>query len=98
MMNQTKRMVDMKKILIILLLTISSAVYATKYYVSTSGNNANNGLSTATPWQTIQYAETHATNAGDIIALKRGDIWSTNIALGIHHGGTSGNPITWEGA
>jgi len=88
----------MKKILIILLLTISSAVYATRYYVSTSGNNANNGLSAATPWQTIQYAETRATNAGDIIALKRGDIWSTNIALGIHHGGTSGNPITWDGA
>lgn len=34
----------MKKILIILFLTISTVVSATRYYVSTSGNDANNGL------------------------------------------------------
>ena len=88
----------MKKIIIILFLTISTVVSATTYYVSTSGNNANNGLTTSTPWQTLQYAELHAVNPGDIIALKRGDVWLTNIALGIHHGGTSGIPITWDGA
>lgn len=88
----------MRKTLIILFLAISSVVSATTYYVSTSGNNANNGLTTTTPWQTIQYAELHAVNPGDIIALKRGDVWLTNIALGIHHGGTTGNPITWDGA
>jgi len=97
-MRKTIRLVDIKKIFIILLFSISSAVSATRYYVSTSGNNANNGLTATTPWQTIQYAETHATNAGDVIALKRGDIWLTNLALGIHHGGISGNPITWDGA
>ena len=93
-------MLKMKKIIIIIamFLTISSMVSATTYYVSTSGNNANNGTSTATPWQTVQYAESKAINAGDIIALKKGDVWLTNIALGIHHGGTSGNPITWDGA
>jgi uncharacterized repeat protein (TIGR02059 family) len=89
---------DMKKILTILFLAISSVVSATTYYVSSSGKNANNGLTTSTPWQTVQYAEAHATNAGDIIALKKGDIWLTDIALGIHHGGVSGNPIIWDGA
>lgn len=88
----------MKRILIILFLAISPMVSATRYYVSTSGNNANNGLTASTPWQTIQYAEAHATSAGDVIALKRGDIWSADLALGIHHGGTAGNPITWDGA
>ena len=67
------------------------------YYVSTSGSNGNTGLDTSHPWQTLQYAEQHATSAGDIIALKRGDIWSTTTALGINHGGSSGNPITWDG-
>jgi len=84
--------------LILLFLFISSLSYATTYYVSTSGNDANNGLTTATAWQTVQYAETRATSAGDIIALKRGDIWATALALGIHHGGTVGNPIIWDGA
>ena len=88
----------MKKILIILFLSISSAVSATRYYVSTSGNDANDGLTTTTPWKTIQYAETHAITAGDVIALKKGDIWLTATALGIHHGGLSGSPIIWDGS
>jgi len=87
----------MRHTLIILFLAISSVVSATTYYVSSSGNNANNGLTTATPWQTIQYAELHAVNPGDIIALKRGDIWSTDLTLGIYHGGTSSSPIVWDG-
>lgn len=88
----------MRKIITILFLAISTVVSATTYYVSTSGNNANNGLTTSTPWQTPQYAASRAVNPGDVIALKRGDVWSTNIALGIHYGGTAGNPITWDGA
>lgn len=97
-MHKSKRTLLTKSILIILLLFISSLSYARKYYVSTSGNDANNGLTTATPWQTIQYAEAHAISAGDTIALRRGDIWSSTIALGIHHGGTTGSPVTWDGA
>jgi uncharacterized repeat protein (TIGR02059 family) len=88
----------MKKILVIFLLSISSLSFAHTYYVSITGNNANDGLTTTTPWQTIQYAELHAIAAGDIIALKRGDTWSTNLALGIHHGGISGNPVIWDGS
>ena len=96
-MHKPKRTLLTKRILILLLLFISSLSYARKYYVSTSGNDANNGLTTATPWKTIQYAEAHAISAGDTIALKRGDIWSSTIALGIHHGGTIGSPVTWDG-
>ncbi len=88
----------MKKIFILILLAINITASATKYYVSTTGSDSNNGLSTSTPWQTVQYAESHATYAGDIIALKRGDTWSTTQALGIHHGGISGNPVIWDGS
>lgn len=98
MMKHTDKMTNLKKLLIILLLSISSAASATRYYVSTSGSNTNNGLTVSTPWQTIQYAEAHAIAVGDVIALKKGDIWLTDLALGIHHGGISGNPIIWDGA
>jgi uncharacterized repeat protein (TIGR02059 family) len=95
---ESKRFLKLRAILFLLFLSINGLSYATKYYVSTSGNNANDGLTTLTPWQTIQYAETKAINPGDIIALKKGDIWSSELALGIHHGGISGNPIIWDGA
>ena len=88
----------MRKLLVILFLAISAVASATRYYVSSSGSNANDGLTIATPWQTVQYAEAHATGTGDVIALKKGDIWFTDTALGIHHGGIAGSPITWDGA
>ncbi len=67
------------------------------YYVSTSGSDANDGLSTARPFSSLAKAESVATSAGDIIALKRGDIWSSTTALRISHGGTTGKPIVWDG-
>jgi hypothetical protein len=71
---------------------------ATTYYISTSGSDSNNGTSTSTPWKTLQYAESHATAAGSIIALKKGDNWSSTTALSIQHGGAVGNPIVWDGS
>ena len=87
-----------KKILIPLFLVFSSSLSATTYYVSTSGSDSNNGLTQATPWKTLGWAEDHATAPGDIIALKRGDEWSSTNALGITHGGADGNPIIWDGS
>src|SRR5450759_3883988 len=97
LLSESKRFLNTKRILILLFLFISTLSYATRYYVSTSGNNTNDGLTAATAWQTVQYAETRATSAGDIIALKKGDVWATDLALGIHHGGIAGNPIIWDG-
>ncbi len=67
------------------------------YYVSTGGDDDNDGLTEQTPWQTLEYAETNATGAGARIALKRGDVFEKATALGIHHGGTPGEPIVWDG-
>jgi hypothetical protein len=88
----------MKKLFTLIFLAISSLVSATTYYVSTSGSNSNNGLTTTTPWQTLAWAETHATSPGDVIALKKGDDWSSATALGIQHGGAVGSPIIWDGS
>ncbi len=67
------------------------------YYVSTGGDDDNDGLTEQTPWQSLDYAEDNATVAGARIALKRGDVFETATALGIHHGGTPGQPIVWDG-
>jgi uncharacterized repeat protein (TIGR02059 family) len=88
----------MRKIFIILFLTIDSIVSATTYYVSTTGNNSNDGLTISTPWATLAWAESHATTAGDVIALKKGDIWLIDNVLDINSGGISGNPIIWDGS
>ena len=53
----------------IFLLTASSL--ATNYYVSTSGNNNNDGLSPTSAWRNIQYAAEHVT-AGDTVNILGG--------------------------
>lgn len=67
------------------------------YYVSTGGDDDNDGLTEQTPWQTLEYAEANATVPGARIALKRGEVFLKATALGIHHGGTAGEPIVWDG-
>ncbi len=71
---------------------------ATTYYVSTSGSDGNNGTSTSTPWATLSHAQSTATAAGSIIALKKGDTWVLNNVFEITNGGSSGNYITWDGS
>jgi hypothetical protein len=68
------------------------------YYVSSSGDNGNTGLSITQAWQTLAYSETHATIAGCVIALKKGDTFTTTGGLAIKHGGSGGNYITWDGS
>lgn len=67
------------------------------YYVSTGGDDGNDGLTEQTPWRTLDYAEANATVPGARIALKRGDVFEKATALGIHHGGTPGQSIVWDG-
>lgn len=45
------------------------------YYVSTSGNDENDGLSESTPWETLEKASFATLNPGDTVLFKRGDIW-----------------------
>ncbi len=64
------------------------------YYVDgTLGNDSNNGLSQATPWQTINKINNSAFSPGDSILFKCGGTWS-GTTLTIPSGGSSGNQIT----
>ena len=44
------------------------------YYVSTDGDDENDGLSEETPWKSLQRASWGA-EKGSVVLLKRGDIW-----------------------
>jgi hypothetical protein len=46
------------------------------YYVSATGNNANDGLSTSAPKQTIAAVNALTLNAGDTVAFKGGDTFN----------------------
>jgi len=68
---------------------------ATTYYVSSStGNDANAGISSAAAWQTIAKVNSQTFAAGDSILLKRGDVW--NESLVPPSSGASGNPIAFD--
>jgi hypothetical protein len=55
----------------ITLLALTSLAHATNYYVSTTGNNSNNGLTTSSAWRNIQYAANHV-QAGDTVNVLGG--------------------------
>lgn len=68
----------------------------TNYFIdATLGNNANNGLSEATPWATISKVNGEVFQAGDIINFKRGEIW-IGTALKPPSSGCCSNPITFQ--
>jgi hypothetical protein len=84
-----------RKIIVFLFLVWSGMASATTYYVSSSaGNDANNGTSTLTPWQTIAHVNALAFLPGDSILFKRGDVW--NESLVPPSSGSSGNRITFD--
>ncbi len=67
------------------------------YYVSTSGNDLNNGTSISTAWRTITYAASNSSpvSSGDTVYIKSGNYGSENIVF--ETDGTLENPITFEG-
>ena len=73
---------------------VSVIASATDYYVSSSGNDSANGLSSSTPWQSISKVNSSFSgfNPGDRILFKRGDVFYGTLR--ISRSGSSGNPIT----
>lgn len=65
--------------------------YATVYYVSNSGNDANSGVTSTLPWKTISKINRSFFKQGDQILFKRGDTWNGTIT--VKYSGTSNSPI-----
>src|ERR1051326_3182390 len=68
----------------------------TAYYVSNSGNDSNNGISTSSPWKTVAHvvAFEPSLRAGDCVLFQRGSVWAEQLNISNVHG-TQTNPITF---
>jgi uncharacterized repeat protein (TIGR02059 family) len=86
--------VPLKNVLIIVFLFLSSIASATDYYISSAGNDTNNGLSSTTPWKTIAKVNSSFSimKPGDRILFNRGDSFYGTIT--VTEPGSAGNPIT----
>jgi hypothetical protein len=91
--------ITMRKLLPILLF-ITSTAHATTYYVANNGNDANNGLSPTTAWQTIAKVNSVSLANNDVVLFKRGQVFRGGVAsrgfpLGIRFDayGTGVNPV-----
>ncbi len=78
-----------------------SSSFATDYYVSPTGSDANDGLTEQSPWREIQTALNAATSPGDTIYVMPGVNVCTEFytdpdkkRLRFQGSGTDGNPIT----
>lgn len=84
----------MKKLTILLTLLVSFLYsQATNYYVSTAGNDGNNGTSTGTPWRTLAKVNNSwgIIQPGDTIFLRGGDTFRETLTIG--KSGTNSNRI-----
>ena len=84
-----------KKLLIIplflIILLCGTAVCAADYYVSSSGSDAADGLTSETAWRTLEKVNLTEFEPGDSILLKAGDAW--NESLWVRGSGTEEEPI-----
>ena len=65
----------MKTLFLLPFIIFSLTANATNYYISSSGNDANNGTSTSTSWQTIAKINSSTFSAGDEILFNDGGTW-----------------------
>ena len=101
-MKQKGKVISVKKLLLkgilILSILISTNIQAKNYYVSSGGNNSNDGLTEATAWQTIAKVNSFIFGWGDFVLFKRGDTFyggivvsRNNLNFGAY--GSGGKPI-----
>ncbi len=78
-------------------LTDAGVIENLSFYVSSSGNDTDDGTTPATAWQTIEKVNTElgtTITASDIIGFRRGDIFNDGTLDFTGVSGTVGNPIT----
>src|ERR1700693_6645151 len=69
-------------------------LHSTTYYFSATGNDANSGTSSGSPWQTITKFNSFfsSLSPGDNVLFNQGDVFYG--AMTISRSGSAGNPIT----
>ena len=88
----------MRYFTLIFLIFCSSSSFSTNYYVNPSGSNTNNGLTTVTAFQTLEYAA-NQTLPGDTVFAMNGtytNSWPASGVLNINNSGTASNRIVYR--
>lgn len=80
-------------LLIFLVISFRTVFGQQVYYTATNGNDANNGLSTSTPFRTLSKINTTALVPGDQVLFRRGDTFRGTLDL--TWSGSAVNPITF---
>ncbi len=71
-----------QRLLFLLCLFTTSSLSAQTYYFANAGNDANDGLTPQTAWQTLSKLDGQRFADGDSFLFKRGDIFRGSVRLG----------------
>jgi len=66
---------------LLIFLLHTSTSFAATYYVSNTGLDTNNGISSSTPWQTISKVNSFTFASGDSILFNKGDTFYGNLII-----------------
>lgn len=87
----------MKHFFTTLLLFIASVLgRASTYYVSSTGNDDNNGRTIGNAWKTISKVNKFSFQPGDVVLFQAGATFAGTIDKPYGAGGTNGNPIIFN--
>ena len=77
-----------------ILLAVSSVISATNYYVSSTGNDSNSGLTETSAWKSVSKVNSvfSTFQPGDLVLFKRGDTFYGTLV--VSKSGIAGSPIT----
>ncbi len=76
-----------------LFISFSALAQNKTYYVSPSGNDANDGLTTGTAWQTISKVSGFDLEPGDQVLFQGGQVFTGSILLQANDNGTPASPV-----
>ena len=74
-------------------LAFSSPAFATDYYISVTGNDANSGTTPLSPWRSFARVNALTVRAGDRILLRGGDTLDGGLSFDAADVGTAAAPI-----
>ncbi|HET6557767.1 MAG TPA: right-handed parallel beta-helix repeat-containing protein [Prolixibacteraceae bacterium] len=80
-------------IVIWMLVFLPASVIATDYYISPTGNDLNDGLTTMTPWASISKVNSTTFAAGDRILFQAGKTFHGNLILDAQDGSSAAKPL-----
>src|SRR5882757_111534 len=76
-----------------ILLSLAAPAWATDYFVSPTGSDANSGTSAGSPWRSFTNVNATAFVAGDRILFEGGQTNAANLTFDSSDAGSTNNPI-----